>query len=89
MKLKDENYDYSKFDLYFEEREEPAAIIESLREMNLAYMQLTLCLQRQHNGDWDNSKGPETWPHDDALAQSARLADVIRMLESITANKGN
>ena len=84
IKSKEESYDYTGFDRYFEERSEVSSVIKSLSEMRISYMELTLCVERQISGSADMRRMPEARPHDESIAHSGLLGDIIAILETVT-----
>ena len=83
LKRKDENYDYSELDRYFEEMSEVSSVIKRLIEMRISYMELSLCLERQISGSADMSRMPEAYPHDEAIHHSELLGDIIKILGTV------
>jgi len=80
-KRKEESYDYSGFDRFFEERSDVSSVIKRLMEMRTSYLEMTLCLEKQVNIGNDT----EAFPHNEAIAHSELIGDIIAILETIAS----
>ena len=84
LKRKNESYNYTGFDTYFKEASEVDSVIQRLAEMRIAYIELSLCIEKQISGAADMTRAPEAHPHADAIEHSELLGDIIKILETVT-----
>jgi hypothetical protein len=77
----DKQFDFSKFNEFFNDEISPGEFIESLQELRVAHLELAVCAY----DEYVNKKG-KMLPHEDIYDHVFCLAELIRLVKSIDKN---